>query len=92
VVIAVKGGRDAGLVAYETDPDGTSIDVASPTELDAGSTLVRAGVGAAIALAIVLIPGFFLRRRYGGPAFAPAAIDPEGMDVLDDIDDDADEP
>jgi outer membrane protein assembly factor BamB len=91
VVVAAKGGRDAGLVAYETDPDGALIDVASPTELDAGTTLVRAGVGAAIALAIVLVPGFLLRRRYGGPAFASDAIDPDGLDALDDVDDDEDE-
>ncbi len=65
VVVAVRGGRDAGLVAYEADPEGALVDVASPTELDTGVTLPRIAIGAAIALAVILIPGVLYRRRFG---------------------------
>jgi outer membrane protein assembly factor BamB len=80
VVVAVKGGREAGLIAFETDPDGHLIDVASPTELDLGVTLPRLALGAAIALVVVLVPGFLARRRFGD-AFAQA--DDEADDAAD---------
>ncbi|HYF12481.1 MAG TPA: PQQ-binding-like beta-propeller repeat protein, partial [Actinomycetota bacterium] len=65
VVVAVSGGRDAGLVAYEADPEGALVDVASPTELDTGVTLPRIALGAVIAIAVILIPGVLYRRRFG---------------------------
>ena len=65
VVVAVSGGRDAGLVAFESDPEGGLVDVASPTQLDAGVTLPRIAIGAAIALAVILLPGVLYRRRFG---------------------------
>ena len=65
VVVAVKGGRDAGLIAFEHDPDGALLDVPSPTEFDPGTTLGRAGVAVAIALVVVLVPGYLARRRFG---------------------------
>jgi outer membrane protein assembly factor BamB len=65
VVVAVKGGRDAGLIAFEHDPDGALVDVRSPTELDAGTTFSRYGIAAAIVLILALIPGIALRRRLG---------------------------
>lgn len=64
-VVAVKGGRDAGLVAYEHDPDGALVDILTPTELDAGTLAARAGAAAVIVLAVVLVPGFLARRRFG---------------------------
>lgn len=65
VVVAVKGGRDAGLVAFEHDPGAALEDVASPTELEAGTLAARAGAAAAIVLVLVLVPGMLARRRFG---------------------------
>lgn len=66
-VVAVKGGRDAGLIAFENDPDGRLVDVPTPTELDPATTLSRVAVASAILLAVVLVPGILLRRRFGDP-------------------------
>jgi outer membrane protein assembly factor BamB len=73
-VVAVKGGAKGGLIAFEHDPDGRLVDVPSPTELDGGTTLARIGAAAAIALAILLVPGMLLRRRFGD-AFAAETED-----------------
>jgi outer membrane protein assembly factor BamB len=83
VVIAVKGGEDAGLIAFEHDPDGTLVDVASPTQLDPGATLPRVGAAAAIALVLALVPGILARRRFGD-AFAPVDDEVEDDDLYDD--------
>jgi outer membrane protein assembly factor BamB len=80
VVVAVKGGADAGLIAFETDPDGHLIDVASPTDLDLGTTLPQLALGAAIALVVTLVPGILARRRFGD-AFASG--DDETADATD---------
>jgi outer membrane protein assembly factor BamB len=77
-VIAVKGGRSAGLIAFEHDPDGTLVDVPSPTELDVGTTLSRFGLAAVLVFAVAFVPGLLARRRFG-PAAEPS----------DEIDDDA---
>jgi hypothetical protein len=73
-VVAVKGGAEGGLIAFEHDPNGRLVDVPSPTELDGGTTLARIGAAAAIALAILLVPGMLLRRRFGD-AFAAETED-----------------
>ena len=65
VLVAVKGGGDAGLIAFEHDPAGALVDVQSPTVLDGGATLARAGVAIVIALVVVLVPGVLARRRFG---------------------------
>jgi outer membrane protein assembly factor BamB len=65
VVVAVKGGSQAGLIAFEPDPDGTLVDVSSPTELDAGTTLGRYAVAVVLVLILVLVPGMLLLRRLG---------------------------
>jgi outer membrane protein assembly factor BamB len=75
-VIAVKGGRGAGLIAFEHDPDGALVDVPSPTELDVGTTLSRYGLAAVLVFGVALVPGLLARRRFG-----PAA---EGSDEIDD--------
>jgi outer membrane protein assembly factor BamB len=75
-VIAVKGGRGAGLIAFEHDPDGALVDVPSPTELDVGATLSRYGLAAVLVFGVALVPGLLARRRFG-----PAA---EGSDEIDD--------
>jgi outer membrane protein assembly factor BamB len=70
VVVAVKGGRDAGLIAFEHDPAGTLVDVPSPTQLDLAALVVRAGSAAVLVLVVVLVPGILARRRFGD-AFPP---------------------
>jgi outer membrane protein assembly factor BamB len=67
-VIAVKGGRDAGLIAFEHDPDGELVDVPSPTDLDAGTTLTRWALAALIVFAIAFVPGMWAKRRSGTAA------------------------
>ncbi len=74
-VVAVKGGRDAGLVAFEHDPDAALVDVPPPTELEPGTLTARAAAAAAIVLAVVLVPGFLARRRFG--AAFPEPQEPE---------------
>jgi outer membrane protein assembly factor BamB len=75
-VIAVKGGRQAGLIAFEHDPNGALVDVPSPTELDVGTTLSRYGLAAVLVFGAALVPGLLARRRFG-----PAV---EGSDEVDD--------
>jgi outer membrane protein assembly factor BamB len=74
--IVVKGGRRAGLIAFEHDPDGALVDIPSPTELDVGTTLSRYGVAAVLVFGVALVPGLLARRRFG-----PAV---EGSDEIDD--------
>lgn len=64
-IVAVKGGPQAGLVAFESDPDGVLVDVPSPTELELGTTLGRVGLAAAAVLAVVFLPAWLARRRFG---------------------------
>jgi hypothetical protein len=81
-VIAVKGGRSAGLIAFEHDPDGTLVDVPSPTELDVGTTLSRYGLAAVFVFAVAFVPGLLARRRFGSAT--------EGSDEIDDVAPDVD--
>jgi outer membrane protein assembly factor BamB len=78
-IVAVKGGRDAGLIAFENDPEGSLVDVPSPTQLELGTTLSRFGLAAALALVVVLVPGILARRRFAG-AFAEEEV---GEDVAE---------
>jgi outer membrane protein assembly factor BamB len=64
-VIAVKGGRDAGLIAFEHDPLGALVDVPSPTQLEGGTTLTRWALAAVIVFAVAFIPGIWATRRFG---------------------------
>lgn len=76
VVVAAKGGPDAGLVAFEHDPEGRLVDTASPTVLEPLATLSRVGGAAVIVLAVVLVPGILARRRFGD-AFADGDVEGE---------------
>jgi len=76
VVVAVKGGREAGLIAFEPDPEGALVDVPSPTDLDAGTTLSRYAAAAAVVCVAALVPGILLRRRLG-PADLSGGVDPD---------------
>jgi outer membrane protein assembly factor BamB len=84
-IVAEKGGRDAGLIAFEHDPEGRLVDVPSPTELDAPTTLSRIGLAAVIVVAALVVPGIFLRRRFG--ATLPELEDAGDDGVRDDVDD-----
>lgn len=68
VLVVVKGGTRAGLVAFEHDPDGALVRVVSPTVLDLALLFGAFALGAVIAGAVVLIPFRLLRSRFG-PAF-----------------------
>lgn len=65
-VIAVKGGRDAGLIAFEHDPDGTLLDEPSPTQFEAGTSLSRWAIAAVLVFGIALALGLAANRRFGG--------------------------
>jgi outer membrane protein assembly factor BamB len=65
VVVAATGGPEAGLVALETDPEGTLVDVPSPTDFDPGTTFARYAAAAAIVFVGAFVPGVLLRRRVG---------------------------
>jgi outer membrane protein assembly factor BamB len=77
-VIAVKGGRDAGLIAFEHDPQGALVDVPSPTQLEGGTTLTRWALAAAIVFAVAFIPGIWATRRFGVVADGEPADDGSG--------------
>ncbi|MEX2405843.1 MAG: PQQ-binding-like beta-propeller repeat protein [Actinomycetota bacterium] len=84
-IVAEKGGRDAGLIAFEHDPKGRLVDVPSPTELDAPTTLSRVGLAAVVLIAVLSVPGIFLRRRFGAmlPELEGADDDEQEDDVHD---------
>jgi outer membrane protein assembly factor BamB len=67
-VVAVKGGRNAGLIAFEHDPQGALVDVPSPTQLEAGTTLTRWALAAVIVFAVAFVPGIWATRRFSGIA------------------------
>lgn len=74
VVVAVRHGRDAAIVAFEHDPVGALIDERSPTELDAGTTFGRYALAAVLVFGLAFIPGALFARR-AGPAKLQAAAD-----------------
>ena len=79
-IVAEKGGRNAGLIAFEHDPQGRLVDVPSPTELDTPTTLSRIGLAAVIVVAALLVPGIFLRRRFGATLPEPEDADDDGIE------------
>lgn len=83
VVIAVKGGRDAGLVAFEHDPSGSLVDTPSPSELDPGTTFTRYAIAAVIVFALAFVPGLLAKRRFGGMRTGEGSADDETSETLD---------
>ncbi|MEW6059319.1 MAG: PQQ-binding-like beta-propeller repeat protein [Actinomycetota bacterium] len=65
VVVAVKGGRQPGLVAFVHDPGGTLTHIPSPTVIDAGALLGNFAVALAIVLVALLVSFRFLAPRWG---------------------------
>jgi outer membrane protein assembly factor BamB len=84
VLVAVKGGKEEGLVAFEHDPEGAFVRVPSPTVLDPARLLGAFAAAAAIAGAAILVPFRLLRSRIG-PAFTRDE-DLEGSDDADEED------
>lgn len=92
-IVAEKGGRDAGLIAFEHDPEGRLVDVTSPTELDAPTTLSRIGIAAVVVIAALFVPGILLRRRFGGSLPGLEGADGDGReDEEHDEDEETEEP
>lgn len=86
VVVVVKGGKEAGLVAFAHDPDGALVRIESPTIVDPGRLYGNYAL-ALVAVAIaVYLPFRFLRTRMG-PAFEPEGS--EGSDEDEDGSEDA---
>lgn len=78
LLVGVTGGRHAGLVAFEHDPDGRLVSIVSPTEPDP-SVLLLNYLAAAVPLALALIlMGRWLRGRMG-PAFLEDDPDPDAV-------------
>jgi hypothetical protein len=91
-IIAVKGGRAPGLVAFEHDPDGRLLAETSPTVFAPGHLVAYYAIAAVpIALVLVLL-GRLLLARMGPPPlpeqeWAGDDDDPDGPDDEDDTDD-----
>ena len=67
ILLVPKSGADPGLLALATDPDGTLLDVASPTVLDVAGSLGRYVVALfAVVVGIVVLPGGLARRFLPG--------------------------
>ncbi len=76
LVIAVKGGSDPGLVAYEHDPRGRLIREPSPTVPNPGRLVGNYALAFVVALALLLVPFRALARRLGAAPF-PASDEPD---------------
>ncbi len=69
LVIAVKGGRYPGLVAYEHDPSGTLVGEPSPTVPNPGRLVGNYALALVVAFVLVLVPSRLLSRRLGPAPF-----------------------
>ncbi len=88
VVVAVKGGKEAGLIAFEHDPEGTLVRVPSPTVMDAGRLFGNFAIAFVVAAVAIFVPFRLLRARLG-PAFWR---EPGGDDLTDEDSDDEEAP
>jgi outer membrane protein assembly factor BamB len=81
-IVVEKGGANGGLVSFETDPNGSLLDLESPTVPHYGSIAARFAIAFAVVGAIAL--GVFtpLARRLGPVDFSVAeedAFEDEGL-------------
>lgn len=89
-LVAVRGGEQAGLIAFDSDPDGALVRVPSPTVLDAGGFFVAFAIGALVFCAVAIVGGRWLIGR-AGPALA-AETEGSGDDgPADPFDEDAED-
>ena len=96
VLVAAKGGTEGGLVALENDPNGSTIDVSSPTVPRYGAILANFAVGFVVVGGIILLVFTLVARRIGPPendrSGSALAEDDDGKyDADDDEEEDADE-
>lgn len=70
LLVAVTGLDDAGIVAFEADPDATLLDEPSPTTVDARRMLAGFAIGA-LSVGIVAVALTRPLQRRLGPAFVP---------------------
>jgi outer membrane protein assembly factor BamB len=89
-VVAVKGGKQAGLVAFVHDLQGSLVRVPSPTVLDLTALLGRYAL-AFVAVGVVLYVPLRLLRRRLGPAFAEAESE-DGGETEDEEEDEGGRP
>jgi eukaryotic-like serine/threonine-protein kinase len=93
-VIAVKGGRDAGLMALEHDPGGSLLDEPSPTQFEAGTSLSRWAIAGVLVFGMALALGQLASRRFGRRPEEATEEDDEAFDeeeaddAIEDRDDD----
>jgi outer membrane protein assembly factor BamB len=81
LIVAVRGGTQAGLVAFRNDPAGVLVDVVSPTVFNPG-TFARNFALATLAFVFVLVLiGRLLSERLG-----PAFIVEDGEDDVEPVD------
>ena len=83
VVVAVRGGDQAGLVGYQHDDSGVLLDELSPTVFDAGTNAVTFAAVAIPLFALALVGGRLLGRRMG-PAFIYEDDDAAPSDPFED--------
>ena len=86
LVIGVRAGSRPGLVAFDHDPDGTLVRIASPTTIDPGRLAANAALAAVPVVVVLLLLGRALAGRVGPVRIGqPAPRDPleEGLDERD---------
>jgi outer membrane protein assembly factor BamB len=91
LVVAVRGAKDGGIVAFRHDAAGTLVDVTSPTIPRYGVIVGRwaitfVGVGIAI-----LVPLTLLARRFGPPVLVREEDDEAVDDDLDEEDEEGED-
>jgi hypothetical protein len=90
-VIAVKGGRAPGLVAFVHDPGGSLTDVPSPTEVDVRKLFGNFAVAFAACVVGLYAPFRFLRHRSSGRGDEDEGNVGDTTDTDDDEDTDEDD-
>ncbi|MGQ0669572.1 MAG: PQQ-binding-like beta-propeller repeat protein [Actinomycetota bacterium] len=84
-VLAVKGGKRPGLLAFEHDPDGALVAIPSPTEPAIGELLLRFGLALLIVVAVLFPPALLAARRIGPPELPDVT---EAADQDEEVEDD----
>jgi PQQ-like domain len=83
VLVAVRGGTDAGLVAFEHDASGAVERVPSPAKLDPARLATGFLAAALVVIAVLLVPSRLLLAREG-PAFDAEEEPTPPVDPFDD--------
>jgi hypothetical protein len=86
-LVAVRGGERAGLIAFDTDPQGVLVREASPTVLAPASFFGAFALGALVFCAIAILGGRWLIGR-AGPALAAGTDGSGAEEPTDPLEDD----